>query len=59
MNRERELKRSKHKYYNTDYREKKYLKRYRASLEKVLAKKTDLENTTEWKENPTSELPLS
>lgn len=58
-NREEELKRSKHKYYNTDYLDKKYLKRYRTSLEKVLTKKTNLENTTEWKENPTSELPLS
>lgn len=58
-NKEKVLNRSKFIYYNTDYRDKKYLKRYRASLEKVLTKKKNLESTTEWKENPTSELPLS
>ena len=56
MNRDRVLIRSKHKYYNTDYLDKKYLKRYRASLEKVLTKKANLENTTEWKENPTNKM---
>ena len=41
------------KYYSTDYLEKKYLKRYRTSLEKVLAKKAYLENTIRWNKNPT------
>lgn len=44
---------SKKQYYSTDYLEKKYLKRYRTSLEKVLAKKAYLENTIRWNKNPT------
>lgn len=40
-------------YYSTDYLEKKYLKRYQASLEKALAKKAHLENSDAWKEGPT------
>ena len=55
-NKEKILNRSKFIYYSTDYLDKKYLKRYRASLEKVLTKKTNLENTTEWKENPTNKM---
>ena len=43
-------------YYSTDYLEKKYLKRYQASLEKALAKKAALENSDTWKENPTSHM---
>lgn len=39
-------------YYSTDYLEKKYLKRYQASLEKVLARKAELENHEKWKKNP-------
>ena len=39
-------------YYSTDYLEKKYLKRYQASLEKALAKKAHLEDSDTWKENP-------
>lgn len=39
-------------YYSTDYLEKKYLKRYQVSLEKVLAKKSELENHEKWKKNP-------
>ena len=39
-------------YYSTDYLEKKYLKRYQASLEKALAKKAHLEGSDTWKENP-------
>lgn len=44
------------KYYSTDYLEKKYLKRYKASLEKVLAKKAHLENSDTWKEEPTFQM---
>jgi hypothetical protein len=55
-NKEEVLNRLKFIYYNTDYRDKKYLKRYRASLEKVLTKKTNLESTTESKENPTNKM---
>ena len=42
------------KYYSTDYLDKKHLKRYQASLEKALAKKTALENSDAWKEKPTA-----
>lgn len=52
-NKEKLLKYSMTKYYSTDYLEKKYLKRYRTSLEKVLAKKAYLENTIRWNKNPT------
>lgn len=52
-NKEKLLKYSMTKYYSTDYLEKKYLKRYQASLEKVLAKKAYLENTIRWNKNPT------
>ena len=55
-NKEKVLNRLKFIYYNTDYLDKKYLKRYRASLEKVLTKKKYLESTTEWKENPTNKM---
>lgn len=55
-NREKLLKYSMTKYYSTDYLEKKYLKRYKASLEKVLAKKAHLENSNTWKEEPTFQM---
>ena len=44
------------KYYSTDYLEKKYLKRYQSSLEKVLAKKAHLENSDTWKKEPTFQM---
>ena len=40
-------------YYNTDYLEKKYLKRYQRSLELVIQKKKNLSESTRWKTNPT------
>lgn len=46
------VKNSEKQYYSTDYLEKKYLKRYQASLEKVLARKAELENHEKWKKNP-------
>ena len=55
-NKEKLLKYSMTKYYSTDYLEKKYLKRYKASLEKVLAKKAHLENSNTWKEEPTFQM---
>lgn len=44
------------KYHSTDYLERKYLKRYQASLEKVLANKAYLENSDKWKKGPNSQM---
>lgn len=41
-------------YYNTDYLEKKYLKRYQRSLELAILKKKNLSESFRWKTNPTS-----
>ena len=51
-NKDKIIKYSEKQYYSTDYLEKKYLKRYQASLEKVLARKAELENHEKWKKNP-------